>query len=80
MPAELLDSKTKYHINPTGRFVVGGPQGDTIEIAGRQVTCTSPRITAHIQTLLSSPISTSPMTWALTSTNALGSTRGEVPR
>ena len=28
IPAELLDSKTKYHINPTGRFVVGGPQGD----------------------------------------------------
>ena len=28
LPAELLDAKTKYHINPTGRFVVGGPQGD----------------------------------------------------
>src|SRR5947208_12291983 len=27
LPTELLDSKTKYHINPTGRFVVGGPQG-----------------------------------------------------
>ena len=33
---------------------------------------TSPRITAHIQTLLSSPISTSPMTWALVSTKAVG--------
>ena len=28
LPQALLDSKTKYHINPTGRFVVGGPQGD----------------------------------------------------
>ena len=29
IPAELLDSKTVYHINPTGRFVIGGPHGDT---------------------------------------------------
>jgi S-adenosylmethionine synthetase len=29
MPAELLDENTKYYINPTGRFVVGGPQGDS---------------------------------------------------
>src|SRR5699024_2836365 len=28
IPAELLDEQTKYHINPTGRFVIGGPQGD----------------------------------------------------
>ncbi|MDR2903053.1 MAG: methionine adenosyltransferase, partial [Clostridiales bacterium] len=28
IPAELLDENTKYFINPTGRFVVGGPQGD----------------------------------------------------
>ena len=28
IPAELLDENTKYHINPTGRFVIGGPQGD----------------------------------------------------
>jgi hypothetical protein len=41
---------------------------------------TSPRITAHIQTLLSSPISTSPMTWALASTKAVEWTRGDVPR
>jgi len=27
IPAELLDAKTKYHINPTGRFVIGGPMG-----------------------------------------------------
>src|SRR5437870_1436385 len=29
LPRELLDKKTRYLINPTGRFVVGGPQGDT---------------------------------------------------
>ncbi len=29
VPAELLDSETRYFINPTGRFVVGGPQGDS---------------------------------------------------
>src|SRR6185295_3355795 len=29
LPAEMLDKKTEYLINPTGRFVVGGPQGDT---------------------------------------------------
>jgi len=29
IPAHMLDADTKYHINPTGRFVVGGPMGDT---------------------------------------------------
>ena len=29
IPANLLDAGTKYHINPTGRFVIGGPMGDT---------------------------------------------------
>ena len=29
VPAELLDEKTRYFINPTGRFVIGGPQGDS---------------------------------------------------
>jgi len=29
IPAELLDEQTKYYINPTGRFIIGGPQGDT---------------------------------------------------
>ena len=36
VPKELLDSKTKYHINPTGRFVVGGPQGDC-GLTGRKI-------------------------------------------
>jgi S-adenosylmethionine synthetase len=36
LPAELLDSKTKYHVNPTGRFVVGGPQGDC-GLTGRKI-------------------------------------------
>jgi S-adenosylmethionine synthetase len=36
IPAELLDAKTKYHINPTGRFVVGGPQGDC-GLTGRKI-------------------------------------------
>src|SRR6185312_642534 len=29
IPSHMLDADTKYHINPTGRFVVGGPMGDT---------------------------------------------------
>ena len=36
VPAELLDEKTKFFINPTGRFVVGGPQGDT-GLTGRKI-------------------------------------------
>ncbi len=36
VPAHLLDSKTKYHINPTGRFVVGGPVGDS-GLTGRKI-------------------------------------------
>ena len=36
MPAEWLDSDTKYHINPTGRFVIGGPQGDC-GLTGRKI-------------------------------------------
>ena len=36
VPAELLDENTKYYINPTGRFVVGGPQGDS-GLAGRKI-------------------------------------------
>lgn len=36
VPAELLDAQTKYFINPTGRFVVGGPQGDA-GLTGRKI-------------------------------------------
>ncbi|MBL9103248.1 MAG: methionine adenosyltransferase [Myxococcales bacterium] len=36
VPAALLDQKTKFHINPTGRFVVGGPMGDS-GLTGRKI-------------------------------------------
>ncbi len=36
IPANMLDSKTKFHINPTGRFVIGGPMGDA-GLTGRKI-------------------------------------------
>jgi S-adenosylmethionine synthetase len=36
IPADMVDSSVKYHINPTGRFVVGGPHGDT-GLTGRKI-------------------------------------------
>jgi len=36
VPGEFMDANTKFHINPTGRFVVGGPQGDT-GLTGRKI-------------------------------------------
>ncbi len=36
LPPELLDADTKYHINPTGRFVIGGPMGDS-GLTGRKI-------------------------------------------
>ena len=36
IPSGMVDSETKYHINPTGRFVVGGPHGDT-GLTGRKI-------------------------------------------
>jgi len=36
VPAHMLDAKTKYHINPTGRFVIGGPMGDA-GLTGRKI-------------------------------------------
>ena len=36
VPGEMMDANTNFHINPTGRFVVGGPQGDT-GLTGRKI-------------------------------------------
>lgn len=36
IPAEFLDDKTKYHVNPTGRFEIGGPHGDS-GLTGRKI-------------------------------------------
>src|SRR6185437_14630887 len=36
VPANMVDGSTKYHINPTGRFVIGGPMGDT-GVTGRKI-------------------------------------------
>lgn len=36
VPAHMVDENTKYHINPTGRFVIGGPHGDT-GLTGRKI-------------------------------------------
>jgi S-adenosylmethionine synthetase len=36
IPGAMVDSRTKYHINPTGRFVIGGPHGDT-GLTGRKI-------------------------------------------
>src|ERR1700751_2621785 len=36
IPAHMLDAKTKYHINPTGRFVIGGPMGYAV-LTGRKI-------------------------------------------
>jgi S-adenosylmethionine synthetase len=36
VPKKFIDSKTKFHINPTGRFVIGGPHGDT-GLTGRKI-------------------------------------------
>lgn len=46
VPAHLLDKNTKYHINPTGRFVTGGPVGDS-GLTGRKIIVDTYGGTAH---------------------------------
>jgi len=46
IPAELLDERTKYFINPTGRFVIGGPMGDA-GLTGRKIIVDTYGGTAH---------------------------------
>jgi S-adenosylmethionine synthetase len=46
IPAHMLDEKTKYHINPTGRFVTGGPVGDS-GLTGRKIIVDTYGGTAH---------------------------------
>jgi len=38
IPAQFLDDKTIFHLNPSGRFVIGGPQGDS-GVTGRKIIC-----------------------------------------
>jgi S-adenosylmethionine synthetase len=47
VPGELLDAKTKYFINPTGRFVVGGPQGDCGLTCRKIIVDTYGGVSAH---------------------------------
>jgi S-adenosylmethionine synthetase len=46
IPSNMLDEKTKYHINPTGRFVTGGPVGDS-GLTGRKIIVDTYGGTAH---------------------------------
>ena len=46
IPAHMLDANTKYHINPTGRFVIGGPVGDS-GLTGRKIIVDSYGGSAH---------------------------------
>ncbi len=46
IPSHMLDAKTKYHINPTGRFVTGGPVGDS-GLTGRKIIVDTYGGTAH---------------------------------
>ena len=78
IPAEFLDDNTKIFVNPTGRFVVGGPQGDT-GLTGRRSSST-PTAATHVTAAAHSPARTRPRLTVLPLTLQDTSQRTSLPQ